>query len=186
MSLSATNINDLGMRLYEAWKNASQIPPITESFSNASIEDAYQIQLAMMNQRIKSGETVVGKKIGITAKIVMDMLGVDQPDFGHLTSGMEFKNSDDLPTKKFCQPKGEGEIAFLLNKDLIGPGITYAQVIAATECVVPAFEIVDSRIKDWKIKIFYRLSYNTNGFSNMVYATIRSISNAVNIFFKFF
>ena len=54
MSLSATNINDLGMRLYEAWKNASQIPPITESFSNASIEDAYQIQLAMMNQRIKS------------------------------------------------------------------------------------------------------------------------------------
>ena len=153
MSLSATNINDLGMRLYEAWKNASQIPPITESFSNASIEDAYQIQLAMMNQRIKSGETVVGKKIGITAKIVMDMLGVDQPDFGHLTSGMEFKNSDDLPTKKFCQPKGEGEIAFLLNKDLIGPGITYAQVIAATECVVPAFEIVDSRIKDWKIKI---------------------------------
>ncbi len=153
MSLTQAEINSLGNQLHEAWENASQIPPITDITPDISIDEAYETQLVVIGKRVKAGETVVGKKIGLTAKVVMNMLGVDQPDFGHLMSGMEFKNSESLPIKKFCQPKGEGEIAFVLKKDLFGPGITYAQVIAATECVVPAFEIVDSRIKDWNIKI---------------------------------
>ena len=153
MNLSEKQINDLVNQLHQAWENASQIPPITDSVPKITVEEAYQIQLKLMAKRIAEGEAVVGKKIGITAKVVMKMLGVDQPDFGHLMSGMEFQESQSLPFNKFCQPKGEGEIAFLLKKDLTGPGITRNQIIEATECVMPAFEIVDSRIQDWNIKI---------------------------------
>ena len=153
MNLSEKQINDLVNQLHQAWENASQIPPITDSVPKITVEEAYQIQLKLMGKRITEGEAVVGKKIGITAKVVMKMLGVDQPDFGHLMSGMEFQESQSLPFNKFCQPKGEGEIAFLLKKDLTGPGITRDQIIEATECVMPAFEIVDSRIQDWNIKI---------------------------------
>jgi 2-oxopent-4-enoate/cis-2-oxohex-4-enoate hydratase len=153
MNLSEKQINDLVNQLHQAWENASQIPPITDSVPKITVEEAYQIQLKLMAKRIAEGEAVVGKKIGITAKVVMKMLGVDQPDFGHLMSGMEFQESQSLPFNKFCQPKGEGEIAFLLKKDLTGPGITRDQIIEATECVMPAFEIVDSRIQDWNIKI---------------------------------
>jgi 2-oxopent-4-enoate/cis-2-oxohex-4-enoate hydratase len=153
MNLSEKQINDLVNQLHQAWENASQIPPITDSVPKITVEEAYQIQLKLMAKRIAEGEAVVGKKIGITAKVVMKMLGVDQPDFGHLMSGMEFQESQSLPFNKFCQPKAEGEIAFLLKKDLTGPGITRDQIIEATECVMPAFEIVDSRIQDWNIKI---------------------------------
>lgn len=153
MNLSEKQINDLVNQLHQAWENACQIPPITDSVPKITVEEAYQIQLKLMAKRIAEGEAVVGKKIGITAKVVMKMLGVDQPDFGHLMSGMEFQESQSLPFNKFCQPKGEGEIAFLLKKDLTGPGITRDQIIEATECVMPAFEIVDSRIQDWNIKI---------------------------------
>ena len=81
------------------------------------------------------------------------MLKVDQPDFGHLLSGMAFGDGETLQANRFCQPRGEGEIAFILKRDLSGPGLTNADVLAATECVMPAFEIVDSRVTDWKIKI---------------------------------
>jgi 2-oxopent-4-enoate/cis-2-oxohex-4-enoate hydratase len=84
---------------------------------------------------------------------VMNMLGVFQPDFGMLTDGMVYNEGEAIPASTLIQPKAEGEIAFVLKKDLIGPGVTSADVLAATEGVMACFEIVDSRIKDWKIKI---------------------------------
>jgi 2-oxopent-4-enoate/cis-2-oxohex-4-enoate hydratase len=146
-------IESLGDELYDAWYNARQIAPLTDRHPGITIEDAYEVQLRTINRRIADGERVVGKKIGITAKAVMNMLKVDQPDFGHLLSGMTHGESESLDSRKYCQPRGEGEIAFILNKDLAGPGITGPNVLAATECVMPAFEIVDSRVTDWKIKI---------------------------------
>jgi len=83
----------------------------------------------------------------------MDMLGVNQPDFGHLLSGMVFNEGQPVDTSKMIAPRAEAEVAFILAKDLTGPGVTADDVIRATECVMPCFEIVDSRIKDWKIKI---------------------------------
>jgi 2-oxopent-4-enoate/cis-2-oxohex-4-enoate hydratase len=96
---------------------------------------------------------VVGKKIGVTSKVVMDMLGVNQPDFGHLLSGMVFNEGEAVDTSKMIAPKAEAEVAFILARDLTGPGVTAADVLRATDCVMPCFEIVDSRIRDWKIKI---------------------------------
>jgi 2-oxopent-4-enoate/cis-2-oxohex-4-enoate hydratase len=95
----------------------------------------------------------VGKKIGVTSKVVMQMLDVHQPDFGWLLSGMVCAEGEAIPAARLIQPKAEGEIAFVLRKDLRGPGVTAAEVLAATECVVPCFEIVDSRIREWKIRI---------------------------------
>jgi 2-oxopent-4-enoate/cis-2-oxohex-4-enoate hydratase len=97
---------------------------------------------------------VVGKKIGVTSKPVQDMLGVFQPDFGFLTDGMECPEGAEIPIAgNLIQPKAEGEIAFRLRKDLQGPGVTEQDVLDATATIVPCFEIVDSRIDDWKIRI---------------------------------
>jgi len=142
MSLSKEKVAALGDELFEAWKAAKQLAPLTEREPAITIDDAYQVQLRTIGRRIEAGERVVGKKIGITAKPVMQMLKVDQPDFGHLLSGMAYRNDDALEAERFCQPRGEGEIAFILKRDLAGPGLTNADVLAATESVMPAFEIV--------------------------------------------
>lgn len=146
-------ITELGDRLYGALNAREALAPLTDSHPGMSIEDAYHIQQRMVQRRLDAGETVVGKKIGVTSKAVMDMLGVYQPDFGYLLSGMVCGEGERIALDTLIQPKAEGEIAFVLKKDLLGPGITNAMVLAATECVMPCFEIVDSRIRDWKIKI---------------------------------
>ena len=81
------------------------------------------------------------------------MLGVDQPDFGQMTSGMIFNEGDAIRCDTMIAPRAEAEVAFMLKRDLTGPGVTAADVLRATDCVMPCFEIVDSRIRDWKIKI---------------------------------
>jgi 2-oxopent-4-enoate/cis-2-oxohex-4-enoate hydratase len=102
---------------------------------------------------VQAGEKIIGKKIGVTSKPVQDFLGVYQPDFGQLTSGMVYQEGEVIDLGKLIQPKAEAELAFVLKEDLIGPGITAMDVIRATDYVAPCFEIVDSRITAWKIKI---------------------------------
>jgi 2-oxopent-4-enoate/cis-2-oxohex-4-enoate hydratase len=85
--------------------------------------------------------------------VVMDMLGVDQPDFGQMTSDMVLNEGQPVRTDTMIAPRAEAEVAFMLKHDLMGPGVTAADVLRATECVMPCFEIVDSRIRDWKIRI---------------------------------
>jgi len=153
MALPQDKIRALGDELLEAWKGARQIAPLSDREPAITIDDAYAVQLRTIARRTEAGERLVGKKIGITSRAVMQMLKVDQPDFGHLLSGMAFGDGEALQPNRFCQPRGEGEIAFILKRDLSGPGLTNADVLGATDCVMPAFEIVDSRVTDWKIKI---------------------------------
>ncbi|MEW4981995.1 MAG: 2-oxopent-4-enoate hydratase [Cycloclasticus sp.] len=143
-----------GDELYNALITRQTIAPITERSPEVTIEDAYAIQNQMISRRIEAGESIVGKKVGCTSQVVMDMLNVNQPDFGYLLTDMVYSEGQDIPiSETMIQPKAEGEIAFVLKKDLCGPGLTNADILAATEAVMPCFEIVDSRIKDWKIKI---------------------------------
>ena len=146
-------ITQLGDELYAALTAGKTVSPLTSRGFDITIEDAYHIQQRMLARRIEKGEKVVGKKIGVTSKAVMNMLGVGQPDFGYLLDGMVYNEGESIPMDTLIQPKAEGEIAFLLNKDLMGPGLTAADILAATEGVMACFEIVDSRIQDWKIKI---------------------------------
>ena len=146
-------ISSLGDELYAAVKDVRVLDPLTSRHADLTIDDAYRIQQRLIARRIEAGERIIGKKIGVTSQVVMDMLGVYQPDFGMLTDAMRYEEGDAIPAASLIQPKAEGEIAFVLKHDLQGPGVTSADVLAATEGVIACFEIVDSRIRDWKIRI---------------------------------
>ena len=148
------SIERYGDELYAAMRERKVVAPLTEREPGITNEDAYRIAERILTRRKKDGERVVGKKIGATSKAVQNMLDIQQPDFGYLTDVMRFDNGADVPiSTRLIQPKAEGEIAFLLNRELQGPGVTEADVLNATESVIACFEIVDSRIRDWQIKI---------------------------------
>lgn len=152
--MNEQKINDLGDELYHALRNREVLEPLTSREPEITIEDAYHISLRMVSRREADGERIIGKKIGVTSKAVQNMLNVHQPDFGYLTDRMVIANGEDMPiSEQLIQPRAEGEIAFVLKRDLIGPGVTNAEVIRATDFVMPCYEIVDSRIRDWQIKI---------------------------------
>ena len=151
--MDAKLIETLGDELFNAMRTCTVVDPLTSRHPDITIENAYHIQQRMLSNRLSAGERVVGKKIGVTSAAVMNMLGVYQPDFGYLLDGMIYNEGQAIDASTLIQPKAEGEIAFILKKDLMGPGVSNADVLAATECVMPCFEIVDSRIRDWKIKI---------------------------------
>ena len=154
MTMDAKLIKQLGDELHSALVNQTTVKPLTERYADITIADSYEISKVITDNRVAAGEKVIGKKIGLTSKAVQNMLGVMQPDFGFLTDGMAYSQGQEMPiSEKLIQPKAEGEIAFILKKDLLGPGLTAADVIAATECVMPCFEVVDSRVEDWRIKI---------------------------------
>lgn len=145
----------LGDELFDALRQQRTVAPLTARHADITVDDAYRISLHMLRRREASGERVIGKKIGVTSKPVQDMLGVFQPDFGFLTDAMQYPDGATVSLSRagLIQPRAEGEIAFMLKSDLQGPGVTREDVLAATAWVAPCFEIVDSRIQDWKIKI---------------------------------
>ena len=145
-------ITQLGDELYQAVVDRTTVLPLTERYQDITLENAYQISQQLLQRRLAAGENIIGKKIGVTSKAVQNMLNVHQPDFGFLTDRMRY--SDEMPiSETLIQPKAEGEIAFVLKRDIEGPGITTAQLLAATEAVMPCFEVVDSRIENWRINI---------------------------------
>jgi 2-oxopent-4-enoate/cis-2-oxohex-4-enoate hydratase len=152
--MDKATIERLGDELHAALRAQAVLAPLTEREPAITIDDAYYISLRFLERRLADGEKVIGKKIGVTSKPVQDMLDVRQPDFGFLTDRMHFPNGAAIPVAgNLIAPRAEAEIAFRLKSDLVGPNITEADVLAATECIMPCFEIVDSRIRDWKIRI---------------------------------
>ncbi|WP_252258500.1 fumarylacetoacetate hydrolase family protein [Erythrobacter aurantius] len=151
-----------GSELFAALRQQRTVPPLIARASALTIDDAYAISLDFLSRRRAEGERVVGKKIGVTSKAVQDMLGVHQPDFGFLTDWMYVDGDISVEQKKLIQPRAEAEIAFILRDGLKGPGVTPADVIAATQAIAPCFEIVDSRIDDWKIGIVDTVADNAS------------------------
>ncbi len=126
--------------------------PLTTQYRDITLADAYRISQAFLAERLRlDGERVIGKKIGVTSPAVQEMFGVYQPDFGFLTDAMLIDGLVD--TRTLIAPRAEAEIAFRMASPLQGPGVTPEEVLAATAEVMPCFEIVDSRIRDWQIKI---------------------------------
>jgi len=139
--------------LMQAEATKQSITPLTEQHPDLTVDEAYQVQLKLIGEKVQAGQKIAGKKIGLTSVAMQELLGVDQPDYGHLLDSMEVENNGTILLEELFQPKVEGEIAFILNKDLIGPNVTVEDVLEATESISPALEIVDSRIKDWKITL---------------------------------
>lgn len=154
------DVKKMAQMLNEAEQEKFQITALTDEDSLMTVEDAYAIQLFNAQRRIETGEKASGMKIGLTSQGMQKLLGVNEPDYGHLFEIMEIQEGGDCPISELIQPKAEGELAFRLKKALKGPGITVEDVMEATAYVVPAIEIVDSRIKDWKIKLMDTIADN--------------------------
>lgn len=139
--------------LWDAEQGRYQIDMLTASNPEMTVEDAYAIQLENVRRREGAGERVIGMKIGLTSEGMQKLLHVHEPDYGHLFDNMLLLEREECSLSQLIQPKVEGELSFCLSKTLKGPGVTVADVYQATAWVTPSIEIVDSRIKDWKIKL---------------------------------
>jgi 2-keto-4-pentenoate hydratase len=153
ITLESTRIESLATALAEAEEEVRPIEPLTDGDPGISVEDAYEIQLAGIRRRTESGAVVRGHKIGFTSKAMQRQLGVDVPDYGHLLDDMFVAEEEEISADRLIAPRVEPEIAFVLSRELQGPGLTAADVIAATDYVLPALEVIDSRVVDWRIKV---------------------------------
>lgn len=131
--------------------NKQPIAPFTSS-TDISVDDAYRIQLLQIQEKTEAGAEVVGMKIGLTSKVMQDMFKVTTPDFGHILNTMVYAEEEPIKIQQFLQPKVEFELAFFLKSDLKGPNVSEEDVIAATEAIAPAIEIIDSRIENWQFQ----------------------------------
>nr|WP_246398956.1 fumarylacetoacetate hydrolase family protein [Mycobacterium vicinigordonae] len=138
--------------LWAARRECSPIPPLTQSFPGLDVAGAYAVQEVNMRRRLAAGATLVGRKIGLTSAPMQQLLGVDEPDYGFIVDDMVI-TGEAVAAERFCAPRIEPEVAFLLGSTLRGPGVTVAEVRAATTAVAVALEIVDSRIADWKLTL---------------------------------
>ncbi len=139
--------------LATAERERAPINPLTQDWSGLDVADAYEIQLINAKERLAGGAVVRGHKVGLTSRAMQQMLGVDEPDYGHLFADMFVSEGSVLAAADFCAPKVEIEVAFVLDDTLKGPGVSVADVLRATAFVLPAIEIIDSRVRDWKITL---------------------------------
>lgn len=138
--------------LADAYGTKVPVDPPSASWA-MTVEDAYAVQSLQVQRWIAQGASVKGHKVGLTARAMQKMLGVDQPDYGQLLDTMFVASGERIVATRFLQPRVEPEIAFVLGRDLQGPGVTPVDVVRATDFVVASLELIDSRIRDWKITL---------------------------------
>jgi 2-keto-4-pentenoate hydratase len=155
-------INEAANALNQAEQSRVPIAPLSETYPSLTPEQSYAIQSAWLKQKLAKGAHVIGHKIGLTSKAMQAQLGVDQPDYGFLLDTMVIPSGSVIPYKEFLQPRIEPEIGFWLAEDLQGPGVTPEQVLAATQGVSAALELVDSRIENWRIKLVDTIADNAS------------------------
>ena len=147
------DLNDAAELLFEAQEKAQGMRPVTELLLDLTVEDAYRIQMINLKKMLAEGHRVVGKKIGLTSLGMQQLLNVYEPDYGTLMEDMLVENGGNIDISRMISPKVECELAFVLKKDLEGPVVLDSDVVDAVSYIAPAFEIVDSRIEGWKIKL---------------------------------
>lgn len=151
--MDADSVEKAASVLLYAYASRTPVPPLTDAHPDLSVGDAYAIQAAQVAEWTSAGAVVKGHKVGLTSAAMQRQLGVDQPDFGVLLDTMFLAEGVTAGIGRFLQPRAEPEIAFVLGRPLRGPGVTVAEALAAVDFVLPALEIIDSRIADWKITL---------------------------------
>jgi 2-keto-4-pentenoate hydratase len=139
--------------LLAAYRTKQPIEPLVDKYPGLTLEDSYAIQQLQIQAFLAEGRTIAGHKVGLTSAVMQRQMGVDQPDYGHLLDDFFHLENSPIPAEKYLQPRVEPEVAFVLKKPLRGPGVTVPQAISAVDYCLPALEIIDSRIRDWKIGI---------------------------------
>lgn len=157
------HVEAIATALFEAEQSRQAIAPIREQLgADANVDQAYAIQNINTERALQKGRRLVGRKIGLTSKVVQAQLGVDQPDFGMLFADMAYGDGETIPVSKLIQPKVEAEIALVLKQDLTRSQHTYADIISATDYALAAIEVVDSRIENWKISLIDTVADNAS------------------------
>lgn len=161
----SVDIETLARRLDEAWENREPVAPLTET-DGLGVEDSYAVQTRWTELRMERGERISGRKIGLTSAAMQKMMGVNEPDYGSLWSSRYYaadsSGKSEVPGDTFIAPRVEGELAFLISESLSSADVTAEDVLAATEALAVSVEIVDSRIKDWKIKLADTIADNAS------------------------
>lgn len=160
--LSVAEREELAAELALAERDRTALDPLTSRHPGIDVVDAYEIQLVNIRQRIAAGARVVGHKVGLSSATMQQMMGVDEPDYGHLLAEMEVFEDAPVPAGNYLYPRVEVEVGFILADDLPGSGCTEDDVLAATAAFVPAIELIDSRIKDWKIALCDTIADNAS------------------------
>lgn len=161
----------IAAELKDAAACGKPVDPLTERFPEITVDDAYAIQLLQIRDRIGAGATIKGYKVGLTSAAMQQQLGVREPDFGHLLDDMFCSESTPIPVTGYLQPRAEPETAFVLGRDLSGPGVTVDEAAAAVAFVAPALEIIDSRIRDWRIALADTIADNASSAGVVLGAT---------------
>ncbi|AQT81818.1 2-keto-4-pentenoate hydratase [Mycolicibacterium litorale] len=173
---AATDAVDLSARtLLEAYRTHQPIAPLVSTFPGLTIDDAYRIQLAQVDTWLAGGRRILGRKVGLTSPAMQAQMKVTQPDFGHLMDDMFIPEHVPVAAGRFLQPRAEPEVAFVLGRDLAGPGVTVAAAAAAVDFVLPALEIIDSRIADWRIGIVDTIADNASSGGVVLGSAVRGI-----------
>lgn len=153
---------ELADELWEADRTAKPVAPLTERHPDLVLSDAYAVQTLNIRRRTAAGQRVIGRKVGLTSLPMQRMLGVNEPDFGVLTDEMVVEDGDLIDLGRLVQPRVEAELAFVMASDLAGPGVTTARALTAIEGALPAVEIVDSRVADWRITLVDTVADNAS------------------------
>lgn len=156
-------INQIAQALLTASRDGTPIMPIAPQLGvGAGLEQAYAVQDRITKAGLAAGRRLVGRKIGLTSAAVQAQMGVKQPDYGVLFADMEYGDAEEIPCARLIQPKVEAEIALVLERDLPGADTTPSELMRAVAYALPAIEIVDSRIRDWKIGILDTVADNAS------------------------
>jgi len=145
--LSEAIITELAARLDEAERTRRQLAHFSREYPDMTIEDGYRVQRAWVTGKRAAGRRLIGHKIGLTSRAMQRSSNIDEPDYGALLDDMVFANGSDIPASRFIEPRVEVELAFILKEALSGPDCTIDDVLAATDWIVPAVEIIDARIR---------------------------------------
>lgn len=154
--------DQLAADLAEAERSRVAVAPLTTANRDIDVVDAYEVQLINIRQRVAEGARVIGHKVGLSSKAMQEMMGVDEPDYGHLLDEMQVFEDRAVPAGRYLYPRVEVEVGFVLADDLPGEGCTEDDVLAATAAFAPAIELIDTRIKDWKIKLCDTIADNAS------------------------
>ena len=160
--LSVVTRDELAADLAQAERSGEPIAPLTAAYPDIDVVDAYEIQLINIRQRVAEGARVLGHKVGLSSLAIQQMMGVDEPDYGHLLDEMQLFEDTPVKANRYLYPRVEVEVGFVLNADLPGAGCTEDDVLAATEALVPSIELIDTRITDWKIGLCDTIADNAS------------------------
>ncbi|GAB1811413.1 2-keto-4-pentenoate hydratase [Mycobacterium sp. MUNTM1] len=178
--LSVATRDELAADLAQAERSGEPIAPLTAAYPDIDVVDAYEIQLINIRQRVAEGARVLGHKVGLSSLAIQQMMGVDEPDYGHLLDEMQLFEDTPVKANRYLYPRVEVEVGFILNADLPGAGCTEDDVLAATEALVPSIELIDTRITDWKIELCDTIADNASS-AGFVLGEARVSPNDIDI-----